>query len=1106
MTRRDHALDLARRGFRVFPLATAVNGVCSCGKGAACKNAGKHPLITGWVKDATTDEAQIRRWWHHWGTANIGLATGSESGVVVLDVDPEHGGEASLLALPPLPETVESLTGGGGRHLLFRHPGVEIRNKQSWAEYPGLDVRGDGGYIVAPGSVHRSGREYEWEVMSHPDDVELAELPDWLREMLVGKAVPQRKEAAGGPRSLVAAGPVLEGCAWLRHCVADAATLGEGPWKALANLCTRLEGGEELFHQWSRPYPGYSAAEAGEKYATAAATAPGPPTCQHIAGMDGAPYCSTCIHRGRISSPVVLAMGKLADLQPVPATARMQLDVLSDELPVDPDPLPQEVRRPFVAAGQEPASQIPAAPTSNGRNGHASDAGGRPVESSSAESNGHRPGGEMTLEQAMVIAKGAVSRVRDDAGAVFEAEARYALALLMRFDPVTWARLKQQMLRARIPVVKELVPLFPAVTLAAGDRATRAQEVAAEDLPLEPGEIHYAGDMLEDCPNPMLVVPPSYQLTRSATIRVSTDGEGVAQRIPVAFAPIVISGLMRNAVTGTESLLTGWKWPGQGWRQQVVDRGVALSSRGLVSLASIGFPISDDNAKQVVGYLHRLEAYNRQRLPCAAVSAHLGWQGEGGDRGFLVGRTLIHPDGEIETAAVLDTERPETWSERRIAFHGLSEGDEQIVDAYHRKGTWEGWLETARLLAPYPKALVPFYASFVPPLLELLSCPNFVVDMWTRTSMGKTTCLRAAGSVWGNPNENNPDSVVHKWSASQVFVERASAVISGLPLILDDTKDAKDKSLVAQVIYLVASGRGRGRGTITGLARTPHFRTVLLSTGEQAATEYSQDGGARTRTIELEGLPFGEKTPESTALVARLYAGFTQHYGHAGIRYLQGLAKLRAEFGPYAERYKARTAEYAERHTSAEAGRLAAYAAAVSLAGYLAHQLLELPWDYDDPMRFAWDKVAAESADAAGEVRAMRDVISWTASRETSFVSLTPTNGWRTTPANTPCSGRWDVLRENWEFIAFFPHVLKEVLKSFGYDAAPVISGWKQRGWLRADKEGNPTSNVKPGPGKPATRMFVIPRSAVEEINPTDPSDVLGGAPDALPLGSEYTE
>lgn len=161
------ALSYASRGWPVFP----------------CRRRGKEPLVPGGFKAATTDAATIRAWWRRYAQPNIGMPTGRPSGIVVLDVDPRNGGDEALLDLPPLPETVEVITGGGGRHVYFQWPGFEVRCANN-ALGPGLDLKGSGGYVLVPPSVHPSGRRYQWEISSHPDDTPIAPMPDWLLEMI----------------------------------------------------------------------------------------------------------------------------------------------------------------------------------------------------------------------------------------------------------------------------------------------------------------------------------------------------------------------------------------------------------------------------------------------------------------------------------------------------------------------------------------------------------------------------------------------------------------------------------------------------------------------------------------------------------------------------------------------------------------------------------------------------------------------------------------------------------------------------------------------------------------------------------------------------------
>jgi hypothetical protein len=147
---------------------------------------GKRPRIKDWPNHATTDERQILAWMHQFGETNIGIATGERSGFFVLDVDGPEG-EQSLSKLiaehGALPATLEGRTGGGGRHILFQFPeGTDLGNsaKNLGAK---LDIRGNGGQIVAPPSIHPdTGCAYEWA--SDPEWTEIAPAPAWLLELL----------------------------------------------------------------------------------------------------------------------------------------------------------------------------------------------------------------------------------------------------------------------------------------------------------------------------------------------------------------------------------------------------------------------------------------------------------------------------------------------------------------------------------------------------------------------------------------------------------------------------------------------------------------------------------------------------------------------------------------------------------------------------------------------------------------------------------------------------------------------------------------------------------------------------------------------------------
>jgi hypothetical protein len=161
------ALDYLARGWSIIPV----------------REKAKRPAIT-WkaYQSKCVTEKTLRRWFRRSPDYNVAIVTGALSGLVVLDVDPRHGGDKSLKKLErehgPLPRTLESVTGGGGRHYYFSHPGGEVRNRTGIE--PGIDLRGDGGCIVAPPSLHPSGKRYRWVKGRAPGQVKLAHLPDWL--------------------------------------------------------------------------------------------------------------------------------------------------------------------------------------------------------------------------------------------------------------------------------------------------------------------------------------------------------------------------------------------------------------------------------------------------------------------------------------------------------------------------------------------------------------------------------------------------------------------------------------------------------------------------------------------------------------------------------------------------------------------------------------------------------------------------------------------------------------------------------------------------------------------------------------------------------------
>lgn len=163
------ALSYAARGWRVLPVEPC----------------GKVPITAHGCKDATVDAGTIRGWWRATPNANVAIATGAESDIVVLDVDTKDDkrGDRTLVDLiaahGPIGDTLHAITGSGGDHYFFTHPGGRIGNSAGKLG-AGLDTRGDGGFVVAAPSIHACGERYAW-----CEGGSLQMLPAWLLALLL---------------------------------------------------------------------------------------------------------------------------------------------------------------------------------------------------------------------------------------------------------------------------------------------------------------------------------------------------------------------------------------------------------------------------------------------------------------------------------------------------------------------------------------------------------------------------------------------------------------------------------------------------------------------------------------------------------------------------------------------------------------------------------------------------------------------------------------------------------------------------------------------------------------------------------------------------------
>ena len=244
------ALDYAKRGWYVFPAYGITATGCECGD-AECEKPGKHPATKNGFKDATTDEEQIKQWWTEHPNRNIAIATGKESGITVVDIDGHEGIDTISelcrgVGMPKTP-TVESRP----FHQQYYFPYNEAIKTGNDRLGPKVDVKNDGGYVIAPPSQHYTGSKYQW-LLKHT--APFAEWPDFLLSGRKKADVPKPKRKRIAPKlQRYTLGQIAEA---LKHVSAD----NRDVWRSIGIILGREYGQREdawvLYCEWSDTWTG----------------------------------------------------------------------------------------------------------------------------------------------------------------------------------------------------------------------------------------------------------------------------------------------------------------------------------------------------------------------------------------------------------------------------------------------------------------------------------------------------------------------------------------------------------------------------------------------------------------------------------------------------------------------------------------------------------------------------------------------------------------------------------------------------------------------------------------------------------------------------------
>lgn len=319
--------------------------------------------------------------------------------------------------------------------------------------------------------------------------------------------------------------------------------------------------------------------------------------------------------------------------------------------------------------------------------------------------------------------------------------------------------------------------------------------------------------------------------------------------------PLIVTKILHNIDGEPNKVEISYKLRGE-WRRVIVRRRDINDSRSILDLANYEINVNSTNASMLVEYLAKFIAINTSRIPIEKSVGRLGWY----NNEFIPYGTNYTFDGAPNDRAKFEALKP--------------------------SGDYEKWLETYLIARNSP--IVRFYldASFASVLLKRLDAQMFVTHIWGNTETGKTVAQLMAMSIWGDPWR-----LVFTFNATKVWAERQATFLGNIPFALNELQTIKDRyTNTDQLIYQLCEGQSRGRGSKTGgNDETKYWRMTILSNGEQCLTEDNTLAGAANRILELE-----TKTSlfDDPVLVCET---IKENYGHAGIKFIEGLRKYSDE-------------------------------------------------------------------------------------------------------------------------------------------------------------------------------------------------------------------
>ena len=464
------------------------------------------------------------------------------------------------------------------------------------------------------------------------------------------------------------------------------------------------------------------------------------------------------------------------------------------------------------------------------------------------------------------------------------------------------------------------------------------------------------------------------------------------------------------------------------WKKLIALRGDLMDKSKIVKYANQGLPVTSETSKEAVQYIEAFETVNRDNLPTHRQIERMGW----------IDSKEFFPY-HMDSIAVYD---------------GANDESHRIISAVVPHGDKEKWLEMAAKLRTMHAARVMLAASFASVLLYPLQQRPFILHLWANSRSGKTAVLKAAISIYGDPNV-----LLRSYNSTAVGIERTAAIMQNIPLALDELQSLSMKyENLARMTYMLGNGIGKMRGDRTGGTQNqPTWRNTILSTGEQPITSENSMDGESTRVMELYAPPI-----DDTDFAREVHQTVAEHYGFAGQMFMDYLfreyalekdtCRLREAYIAFRDEFTSDYEMIFDKCTSIYRD----YAALLSFADYVSSKAV---FGADDQKAYggAWELgvnlLEALKKDAKNDAveRAWTAVNEWVVSNKDHFEVKRgdlPSNNYGT--EHEPIYGRYAPKDEK---LYILPGALSRMLTNNGFSPEKSVKGFKERGYISGKQE-----------------------------------------------------